>query len=202
MKKRFSFTMVELLAVCSLVAVLGAIGFAGYGYAMTASKKSATEALLKQIEVGLENVRQKQGIYPATGGSYLKLVMEKDSDSLIIGLSLQDDSNSKKLEWKSSSAIAAEKKALESFLKAVDQEKIKKASLGSASGPISDSWGGTVYYCYPGQVNTKGYDLIAPGEDGKFGVAAANVPAASPDASTYKDGDDWACDDIANFSDK
>ena len=55
MKRRFCFTLVEILVVTALVALLGAIGFAGYGYAMGAARRSATESLIKQIEAALEN---------------------------------------------------------------------------------------------------------------------------------------------------
>ena len=85
------------------------------------------------------------------------------------------------------------------FLKLLDQEKLKKNISG---GNLVDSWGGAIYYCYPGKFNTTGFDLIAPGEDGQFGRTPEAVPVATPDASTYKDGADWACDDISNFMDK
>ena len=73
-------------------------------------------------------------------------------------------------------------------------------SKSSNGTNLVDSWGGTVYYRYPGAFNKTGFDLIAPGPDGNFGtVANTSAPA---DATVYKDSGEWACDDISNFMDK
>ena len=192
MKKRFSFTLVEILVVTVLVSLLAAIGFAGYSYAMTASRRAATEALIQQMSAALENFKLKNGYYPASA-SYEPIRFTQDSGMIN---SLTWGPSGKKIEWKKGNDS---EKYLVTFLKTLDQEKLKKNISG---GQLVDSWGGLVYYRYPGVVNTNGFDLIAPGEDGKFGVAAANVPAASPTATTYKENNEWACDDISNFMDK
>jgi Tfp pilus assembly protein PilE len=59
MMKRKNFTLIEILGVCALIAILGIIGFGSYTFAMNKSKESATQALLKQIEAGLANVKQE-----------------------------------------------------------------------------------------------------------------------------------------------
>ena len=194
MKKRFSFTLVEILVVTVLVSLLAAIGFAGYSYAMTASRRAATEALIQQMSAALENFKLKNGYYPASA-SYKPIRFTQNS-GMINTLAWGPESSDKKIEWKKGEGS---EKYLKSFLKVLDQENLKK---NISSDQLVDSWGGVVYYRYPGVVNTNGFDLIAPGEDGKFGVAAANVPAVSPTATTYKENNEWACDDISNFMDK
>ena len=186
MKRRFCFTLVEILVVTALVALLGAIGFAGYGYAMGAARRSATESLLKQIEAALENFKIKKGYYPSS--SNYALITFTSSGGALTGVSFDGGTTT----------ISGN--AFNVFIKPLDQEKLKKSISG---GNLVDSWGGTIYYRYPGAVNKTGFDLIAPGPDGKFGASPAANPVDPPAATTYKTTDgDWACDDIANFMNK
>ena len=188
MKRYFSFTLVELLAVTALVALLGAIGFAGYGYAMNASRRAATEGLIQQISAGLENFRLKNGYYPASANYAVIAVTKNSSDDLLESITFGST------KW-----TKGTNKEFDVFFKPLDQEKLKK-NIGN--NQFVDSWGGAIYYKYPGTVNKTGFDLIAPGEDGKFCVTPVNAPSTSG-LSAYKDSSgDWACDDISNFMDK
>ena len=183
MKRRFCFTLVEILVVTALVALLGAIGFAGYGYAMGAARRSATESLIKQIEAALENFKIKKGYYPSSS-SYAVISIDLTGTNPAVSLG--------------GAALGTD--ASKVFIKPLDQEKLKKSIDGSNT--LVDSWGGTIRYRYPGKANVTGFDLIAPGPDGKFGVTPANDPADPPTDTTYKTNNDWACDDIANFMNK
>ena len=88
---------------------------------------------------------------------------------------------------------------LKSFLKNLDQEKLKKNLDGN--GYLVDSWGGYIRYRYPGSVNKTGFDLLSAGSDGKFGKDSKDSPL--DDIKEYKDDSgEWACDDISNFMDK
>ena len=195
MKRYFSFTLVELLAVTALVALLGAIGFAGYGYAMNASRRAATESLIQQISAGLENFKIKNGYYPAST-SYEKIRFTVSNDKIT---NIQFGTTG--TGWGDASS------QFKVFIKLLDQEKLKKNISGDQ---LVDSWGGAIYYCYPGKVNTTGFDLIAPGEDGKFGKEKSETPGEPGDSEKinvfldrcYKESGDWACDDISNFMDK
>ena len=198
MKRYFSFTLVELLVVTAIVALLGAIGFAGYGYAMNASKRAATESLIQQISAGLENFKVKNGYYPVAK-EYGPITFYQNGDRITsIHWGKPDSSGKQETTWGTRTSTQPVKEVKE-FLKLLDQEKLKK---NISNNQLVDSWGGVVFYCYPGKVNTTGFDLIAPGEDGQFGKTPAAKPVKTPDASTYKDGADWACDDISNFMDK
>ena len=195
MKRYFSFTLVELLAVTALVALLGAIGFAGYGYAMNASRRAATESLIQQISAGLENFKIKNGYYPVSKG-YEPITFFQNGDYITaIGWGKKSDGKYE-TSWGNSSDTQPGV-TVKAFLKPFDQEKLKKNISG---GNLVDSWGGAIYYRYPGKFNKTGFDLIAPGEDGVFGTN--NQSGAKLDEAEFKDGADWACDDISNFMDK
>jgi len=187
MKRRFCFTLVEILVVTALVALLGAIGFAGYGYAMGAARRSATESLIKQIEAALENFKIKKGYYPSSSSEY-RLITFTSSGGTLTGVSFDGGSTT----------LSGD--AFKVFIKPLDQEKLKKSLNGTT---LVDSWGGQIRYRYPGRSNPAGFDLIAPGPDGQFGVSPVSAPADPPATETvYKSGTDWACDDIANFMNK
>ena len=191
---RFRFTLVEVLAVVALVSLLAAIGFGAYSYAMNASRESNTKALLKRIEAGLESCRTKYGYYPAsTSFTEISITLKKDT-SLVSAIQFGTDVMSSDYE--------------KEFLRVVDEESLKKnmiktlnASSESTTTEMSfdleDSWGGKIYYRYPGQINKGGFDLIAPGADGKFGKNNATSPAS--DRSDYYSDNEKICDDITNF---
>ena len=143
MKRYFSFTLVELLVVTAIVALLGAIGFAGYGYAMNASRRAATESLIQQISAGLENFKIKNGYYP-TAATYAKIGFVVTNDVI----------ESVKFGTKTWNKADSEFKV---FFKTLDQEKLKKSSDGTN---FVDSWGGEIYYRYPGAGNKTGFDFF------------------------------------------
>ena len=197
MKRRFCFTLVEILVVTALVALLGAIGFAGYGYAMGAARRSATESLIKQIEAALENFKIKKGYYPASS-SYAAISIDLSGTDPAVSFG--------------GTALGTD--ASKVFIKPLDQEKLKKSISGTT---LVDSWGGTIYYRYPGLVNAAGFDLIAPGPDSEFGTKdykgstplTGNVKDKGVESSSeetvknnYLYNREWACDDIANFMNK
>lgn len=192
---RFRFTLVEVLAVVALVSLLAAIGFGAYSYAMNASRESNTKALLKRIEAGLESCRTKYGYYPAsTSFTAISLTLKRNT-SLVSAIQFGTDAMPSDYE--------------KEFLRVVDEESLKKnmiktlnASSESTTTEMSfdleDSWGGKIYYRYPGQINKGGFDLIAPGADGRFGSGNATTPPTAR-TSYYSTDNEKICDDITNF---
>ena len=193
---RFRFTLVEVLAVVALVSLLAAIGFGAYSYAMNASRESNTKALLKRIEAGLESCRTKYGYYPvSTSFTEISITLKKDT-SLVSAIQFGTDVMSSDYE--------------KEFLRVVDEESLKKnmiKTLNASSGTdtdteksfdLEDSWGGKIYYRYPGQINKGGFDLIAPGADGRFGSGNATTPPTAR-TSYYSTDNEKICDDITNF---
>lgn len=193
---RFRFTLVEVLAVVALISLLAAIGFGAYSYAMNASRESNTKALLKRIEAGLESCRTKYGYYPvSTSFTEISITLKKDT-SLVSAIQFGTDVMSSDYE--------------KEFLRVVDEESLKKnmiKTLNASSGTdtdteksfeLEDGWGGKIYYRYPGQINRGGFDLIAPGADGRFGSGNETTPPTAR-TSYYSTDNEKVCDDITNF---
>ena len=82
------------------------------------------------------------------------------------------------------------------FLRVIEEESLKKGQTGDFV--LEDSWGGAIYYRYPGQINKGGFDLIAPGADGRFGSGNATTPPTAR-TSYYSTDNEKVCDDITNF---
>ena len=188
---RFRFTLVEVLAVVALVSLLAAIGFGAYSYAMNASRESNTKALLKRIEAGLESCRTKYGYYPASQNFQMIMIRLDTSTNLVSDVQF-DVSNSSS----STSGTSLSDEMRMEFLRVVEEESLKKGQTGDFV--LEDSWGGAIYYRYPGQINRGGFDLIAPGADGRFGSDNTTTPPAAR-TSYYSTDNEKVCDDITNF---
>lgn len=188
---RFRFTLVEVLAVVALVSLLAAIGFGAYSYAMNASRESNTKALLKRIEAGLESCRTKYGYYPASQNFQMIMIRLDTSTNLVSDVQF-DVSNSSS----STSGTSLSDEMRKEFLRVVEEESLKKGQTGDFV--LEDSWGGAIYYRYPGQINKGGFDLIAPGADGRFGSGNATTPPTAR-TSYYSTDNEKVCDDITNF---
>lgn len=192
---RFRFTLVEVLAVVALISLLAAIGFGAYSYAMNASRESNSKALFKRIEAGLESCRTKFGYYPVS--TSLDLIKFKlDSSNLISDVEFNATSESNK------TTLSDEMR--KEFLRVIEEESLKKGKTGDFF--LEDSWGGKIYYRYPGQINKGGFDLIAPGADGGFGSGKAENPPEPTEGSLtqerdyyYSSDNEKICDDITNF---
>lgn len=188
---RFRFTLVEVLAVVALVSLLAAIGFGAYSYAMNASRESNTKALLKRIEAGLESCRTKYGYYPASQ-SFRRILIQLDTSTKLVS-DIQFDVSSSETGMSGTSLSDEMRKE---FLRVVEEESLKKGQTGDFV--LEDSWGGAIYYRYPGQINKGGFDLIAPGADGRFGSGNATTPPPAR-TSYYSTDNEKVCDDITNF---
>lgn len=193
---RFRFTLVEVLAVVALISLLAAIGFGAYSYAMNASRESNSKALFKRIEAGLESCRTKFGYYPVSTSLGL-IKIKLDSSNLISDIEF-DVADS------SSNGTALSDEMRNEFLRVVEEESLKKGKTGDFF--LEDSWGGAIYYRYPGQINKGGFDLIAPGADGGFGSGKAENPPKTSEGSLaqerdyyYSSDNEKICDDITNF---
>ena len=193
--KRKNFTLIEILGVCALIAILGIIGFGSYTFAMNKSKESATQALLKQVEAGLANIKQECGYYPSTSGNYvvLKFFAEEDeSNSNYSNISVADKLAGKFKNFNNDTV--ADKSIRKAFNKATDAETIAKYVENKE---LKDAFGNSIYYCFPGKINTTSYDLVSAGPDGHFG--SKTTTSGINDAEFEKENGEAKYDDITNF---
>ena len=206
MKSIRRFTLVELLAVIALISVLSVIGFGVYSYAKGKAQETATEALLKQIDAGLEGFHTKNGYYPkskSTGSG-----ASEKSDFSTITFEFNDNGTIKSIDFggekltrnasSSNKKERMENERVDSFTKTVDMEALK-GHLDS-NGVLTDAWGGKIYYRPPGQFKTGSYDLVSAGPDGAFGKNSATDPSGITDLLIFREAaGERVCDDIFTF---
>lgn len=184
------FTLVEILAAVAIVGILTALGFGTYSFAMNSARESSSKALIQQIGTALEAAQVKEGYFPSTvptssstgTSQFVNIEVTFNTDGTVDAISI--NSNDLQPDFQ------------REFVRVVDWESFSKFVK---NGEVQDAWGGTVYYCYPGKINTTSYDLISPGADMKFGDGQAATP---PDSlSQYRDTTTGEpnCDDITNF---
>ena len=205
MKNIRRFTLVELLAVIALIVILSTLGFGVYSYAKGKARESATEALLKQIEAGLESFHTKNGYYPKSAASGFSVItFTVGSDNRVTGVNFGDAAT--KLTYESSASnrkARMENEKIESFTKALDLEVIKKHL--NSSGVLEDAWGEKIYYRSPGTFKSGSYDLISAGPDGEFSRENKDASGAPEVLNSLTLGDfrqddgTRLCDDIFNF---
>lgn len=201
MKKRF--TLVEVLAVVFLIGVLTAIGFGMYSYAMNSAREKATRSLFARLGAAIESCNTKFGYIPPS-------TTTKEFNALLVTVT---DGEITKLEFggrtfSSTATQQSEKDYLKEFLRIADAETLKKSI--NSDKELEDSWGGVIYYAYPGKFNKTSYDLYSAGADGRIGTKNEEISSAKANAvkltasgsdNYLKDSSDnsMACDDIVNF---
>ena len=189
MMKRNSFTLIEILGVVAIIAILATLGFAGYSYANTKSRESATQGLIARLNAAFEMAREKSGFVPPSGGNYAKIEIDRDGNSIKIG--------DVTYELKAN-AVRTQKMYSEfyqNFVKTIEMDKMSR--FINDNNEVVDAWGNPVYFRNPGILKSGGFDIISAGADGGFGSDAASTP--SSDIGKYRDSGEWICDDIANF---
>ena len=200
MKSIRRFTLVELLAVIALIAILSGIGFGAYSYARGKAKESATEAMMKQIEAGLESFHARFGYYPPTDGEFKPIIFKFDTDGtpdyIDFGgtggkLTLHKGTSMSKKE-------RMENEQIESFTKVMDMEVVKNNI--DDDGRITDSWGGKIYYRSPGTFKAGSFDLISAGPDGVFSKEQKDTPAGLTTLTNFRElSGEHVCDDLFTF---
>ena len=191
MKNTRFFTLIEVLAVMAIIAILSLLGYGSYTYATNAIKTARSQALLKNLESGLESFYNKRGYYPqSTVGSFNAIVMTLGTDNTVskinFGVTELDDD----------AADPVKKELFDSFAKGVDLENFKQNR--DSSGRLTDAWGGVIYYRGPGVFKSGKYDLVSAGPDGTFSSDNADTPV--DDAAKYRNASgEPLCDDLFNF---
>ena len=202
MKNIRRFTLVELLAVIALIVILSTLGFGVYSYAKGKARESATEALLKQIEAGLESFHTKNGYYPRSlGGGFGTIKFKFAADETVESVDFGSETLTRVASPNSKSDRMKNAK-LEAFTKAVDMEALKN-NLDS-DGVLTDAWGNKIYYRSPGEFKKGSFDLVSAGPDGLFGYdkttkKGKEKPTGITDVELFREADERVCDDIFTF---
>ena len=191
MKKSAKFTLVELMVVVLIISILAGLGFAGYSYANAHARESSTRSLIKQIEAGFESINTKLGYYPATpenteGTSGFQEIEVTFNNGEVTKIKIGD------------AELPAD--ARKEFLRVVDAESLRE-SPAITTAKVSDSWGNPIYYRNnSSNFNKSKVDIFSAGPDGMLGKENKSEPKDVDDSrSSFLDGSDWGCDDIANF---
>jgi prepilin-type N-terminal cleavage/methylation domain-containing protein len=197
MKKIRRFTLIELLAVMAIIAILSGIGFGAYTFANNKAKESSTEALMKQIEAGLESFHTKNGYYPRSNSGFSAITFTLASDGTVSAINFGSDELTK-VSAPATRAARLNNELFESFAKPLDLEVIKKNLNDSRQ--LEDAWGGIIYYCAPGLLKRGSFDLISAGPDGTFGTGNAANMNGITDVALFRENDGTSlCDDLFNF---
>lgn len=183
-KHHFNFTLIEILAVITIISILAVIGFGSFSYANTAARESATRSIIKQLETALETARSELGYYPSTSGSWHAIEIKKDN-------------NGKILISFSGSAPSKQDRFSKIFSRVADTELLYRHV--NSDDKLCDAWGGVIYYRHKGSINAASFDIITPGNDGKYGKNGKNAPVTSWLIDEFKSGGEAVCDDITNF---
>lgn len=160
------FTLVEIIAVISVIVILCGIAVGGYSYAMNASKESATRSLIGQLESAFEAARAKHGFYPPADKAHKVYLIAVNSGTREV-----DNVLVKKVFNLSSADINNAQKPLKEYMdevnKHLDIEALMVSRLKKETGSnlyyLTDGWGNPIYYVSPGIVNTDSFDLISCG---------------------------------------
>lgn len=139
------FTLIEVLVVVGILAVLMGIGLGVMSFAMTKASENKTKALIKKIEVALENYKSEHGYY----------------------IQSPDPTQRDKFYLDSVGGAGDSEKVNNNFCKYIDYEKAIQNDCKEESGRyyFVDGFDEAIMYQCPGAKNTTSFDLWSDGSD-------------------------------------
>lgn len=149
--RKKAFTLVEILAVISIIAILAGMTVGVSSLVMRKSADTKTRAAMKNVEIALERFREANGYYPPSRGGTISIFRFEKAPAA------------------NSSADALSK---------LFDEKFRSANTNpiTISGTqylyIVDAYGNPLVYRCPGYFNKGKYDLGSTGKDEKLGDGA------------------------------
>ena len=178
-QKKHLFTLVEILTVAVLVAILAGVTVGVVSLVSNKAADAKTQALIKALEIALENYRSDHGgFYRFPGdmklGKPVKLIVPDIGNVDING----------------------------TILKYLDQSLLSSSTVVvGVDRYFKDAWDHPIYYRIPGKFNKTGFDLISVGADGKFGETDKKHDELNNDELKDYIDDAGKGDDITNFVD-
>ncbi|MBP5181517.1 MAG: prepilin-type N-terminal cleavage/methylation domain-containing protein [Lentisphaeria bacterium] len=176
--RKKAFTLVEILAVISIIAVLAGMTVGVSALVMRKSADTKTLAAMKNVEIALERFRAANGYYPPSRGGAISIFRFEKAPSA---------------------------GSHEAALSKLFDEKFRSASTKSItiSGTewlyIVDGYGNPLIYRCPGHFSRGKYDLGSMGKDGKFGDGAGESPGIDGTTGAFKNPLDVQTDFTGNF---
>lgn len=177
---RRKFTLIEILLTTVIAALVIMFAIGGYSFAIRRSKEAATKSTIMKLELVLNELHKKYGVYPNTN-------TDTDNYNLIIDLSSSDG----KINDIDESKV---KNYVSDFMKLIDFSNLSVAKNGDKY-TVVDAWEVPMRYIAPGKIRIDSFDIISSGNDKVLGY--------SGDANNYTYvtfDDDNNNDDIANFN--
>lgn len=190
MKRKLSFTMVEILTAVAIIGILSGIALGVNSFVQSRKREVQTQATLKIIEMALEQYKTKYGSYPVIhqpGSTISNPFFHVKKDDKTLGALFVDSVYKNDMIQSIKGIQTLEKGDYLRFL---------------------DGYGSPVIYVYPGVFNKTKYDLGSMGENKLLGDAAGtgcepaaetwNLGARNNSSGTYR-ANFGKEDDITNF---
>ena len=189
MKRRYSFTLVEILTAIVIISILAGMSLGVTSYVRNRNREIQTTTTIKVLEMVLEQYKAKHGSYPAINGApqaalnngqVFKIPAAKGGDETLIGLF--DD-----VQYDGDNIVGI---------------KGLNVRIDGSDLIVLDGWGSPVIYIYPGVFNRTKYDLGSAGADKMLGDDSGSkiteTDWGSRTSGKYKSNFGKA-DDITNF---
>ena len=183
MKRKNAFTLVEILTAITIIAVLAGISLGVSRLVMTKAHEAKNKAVVKMIEVAMEQYKNKYGYYPNSGTGSKPFYMDR------VDLSASPD------------ATRDIRKNMWQFFDEKFKNAYVRGDISNGEGYVVDALGNPLIYRCPGKFNTDSFDLGSAGEDGKLGDGGTAIRTPSnatgisnADYEKFGEGDD-----VVNF---
>ena len=194
MKNRNAFTLVELLTTITILAVLAGIALGVTKLVFTKAHESKNQALIKTIEIALEQYKTKYGYYPNSGTAPVRFIMDR--------VDLTIDSETTDTDKKTRILSNNFWQFFDESFKKTYVKQIPTSDSNVFYGYVVDAKGNPLIYRCPGVFNVGSFDLGSAGEDGCLGDGGtpinSNMQIEDISDENYKKFGQG--DDIVNFT--
>ncbi len=199
MTKRNPFTLVELLTTITILAVLAGIALGVTKLVFTKAHESKNQAVIKMIEIALEQYKTKYGYYPNSGKTPVRFILDRVDltiDPSTIG------SSPSELDKKTRVLSNNIWQFFDESFKKTYVKQIPTSDSNVFYGYVIDAKGNPLIYRCPGLFNTSSFDLGSAGEDGCLGDGGVQINSNKEiEAITASEYEKFGQgDDIVNFT--
>lgn len=180
-QKKHLFTLVEILTVAVLVAILAGVTVGVVSLVSNKAADAKTQALIKALEIALENYRSDHGGFYRFPGN---MALREPVKLIVPDISKLSGGD-------------VDKAIKGTILKYLDQSLLSSSTVVDGNTLyFKDAWDHPIYYRIPGKFNKTGFDLISVGADGKIGETDKTHDKLKDHINDAGKGDD-----ITNFVD-